>query len=155
MLVVMTTQLDAGAHAATALDLALADLMRRALTAVGAAGRFGSRKVFISALWIAMLRLDAAAVTRLAVGELAHFKRWLLRAQHLTRSDSKPTPLVVLARADLVAAMPGALVAESETSTDGASYHFVLDPAMAPEAYAPRPARHAFASRRPIASSGR
>lgn len=89
-----------------------------------------------------MLRLDAPTVARLAGGELAQFKRWLVRAQRLTRSERERTALVVLARADLVAAMQASLVADSETITDGASYHFVLDPDSAPEAYAPRPASH-------------
>jgi len=121
------------------LDLELATLVRRALGAVDTAGRFGPRKVFISALWVAMLRIDAAAVGRLASGDLAAFKRWLVAAQQLNGSESERTPLVVLARADLVAAMDGALVADSETLTDGASYHFVLDPAAAPDAYEPPP----------------
>ncbi|MGH7633273.1 MAG: hypothetical protein ACRENC_06055 [Gemmatimonadaceae bacterium] len=125
-------------QAPTALDLELATLVRRALGAVDASGRFGPRKVFIAALWRAMLRVDAAAVRRLAVDELATFQHWLLGAQRFLRSDSERTPLVVLARADLVAAMDGALVTDSETLADGASYHFVLDPAAAPDAYTPR-----------------
>lgn len=123
---------------ATTRDVELANLVCRSLGAVADAGRFGTRKVFIAALWVAMLGLDAAAARRLVGGELAAFKRWLLAAQHLIRSDRERTPLIVLARADLVAAMSAALVADSETLTDGASYHFLLDPASAPEAYAPR-----------------
>lgn len=69
------------------------------------------------------------------------FKRWLVGAQRL-RSESERTPLVVLARADLVAAMDSALVADSETLADGASYHFLLDPATAPDAYTLRDASH-------------
>lgn len=122
-------------------DVQLANLVHRSMAAVGTAGRFGPRKVFIGALWVAMLGVDAAAVGHL-VGELAAFKRWLLGAQHLTRSDSESAPLVVLARADLVAAMDTALVAASETLADGASYHFVLDPVSASDAYAPRAAPH-------------
>jgi hypothetical protein len=129
----------AGIQHVTTADLELANLVYRALGAVDAAGRFGPRKVFISALWVVMLRLDPAAVERLAGGELAQLKRWLVRAQRLIRSERERTALVVLARADLVAAMPRSLVADSETITDGASYHFVLDPNAAPEAYAPRP----------------
>lgn len=122
----------------TALDLELVKLVHRSLGAVDTAGRFGPRKVFISALWVAMLRIDAAAAGRLAGGELAVFKRWLVGAQRFIRSESERTPLIVLARADLVAAMDGALVTDSETLADGASYHFVLDPAAAPDAYTPR-----------------
>ena len=121
----------------TVLDLELANLVRRSLGVVDTAGRFGPRKVVISALWVAMLRIDAAAAGRLAGGELAVFKRWLVGAQRFIRSESERTPLIVLARADLVAAMDGALVADSETLADGASYHFVLDPATAPDAYTP------------------
>lgn len=125
----------------TALDLELANLMYRALAAVPEAGRFGSRKVFIAALWAVMRRMDADAVERLAGGELAHFKRWLFRAQRLMREGHHANPpLVVLARADLVAAMPYMLVADSETVADGASFHFVLDPITAPDAYASRAA---------------
>lgn len=140
-------------QASTALDLELADLMYRSLGAVEAVGRFGPRKVFVSALWGAMLRVDAFAVGRLAGGKLARFKRWLVGAQRLIRSEGEGerTPLVVLARADLVAAMPGALVADSETLTDGASYHFVLDPASAPDAYTPAP-RLAMEQIQPIAA---
>src|SRR4051812_40433651 len=87
-------------QAPTALDLELATLVRRALGTVDADGRFGQRKVFIAALWRAMLRVDAAAVRRLAGNELATFKRWLVGAQRLLRSESERTPLVVLARAD-------------------------------------------------------
>lgn len=129
-------------QAPTALDLELATLVRRAFGTVDADGRFGQRKVFIAALWRAMLRVDAAAVSRLAGDELATFKRWLVGAQRLLRSESERTPLVVLARADLVAAMDSALVADSETLADGASYHFLLDPATAPDAYTPRDASH-------------
>jgi hypothetical protein len=130
-------------QAPTALDLELATLVRRALGTVDAGGRFGQRKVFIAALWRAMLRVDASAVRRLAGDELVTFKRWLVGAQRL---ESDRTPLVVLARADLVAAMDSALVADSETLADGASYHFLLDPDTAPDAYTPR---EAFHQRRP------
>jgi hypothetical protein len=136
-------------QAVTARDVELATLVHHSISVVDSAGRFGPRKVFISALWVTMLGLDAAAVSRL-VGELGAFKRWLLGAQHLTRSDSERAPLVVLARADLVAAMDSTLVAESETLADGASYHFVLDPVSTSDAYAP----HA-ASRRCLVQRGR
>lgn len=48
--------------------------------------------------------------------------------------------LIVLCRADLVAAMDPALVAASETTTDGAVFHFALDPQMARPDYVPRKA---------------
>ena len=44
----------------------------------------------------------------------------------------------MLCRADLVAAMDPARVAASETLADGAAFHFVLDPAIARQEYAPR-----------------
>ena len=44
----------------------------------------------------------------------------------------------MLARADFVAAMDPTMVAASETVTDGAAFHFVLDPAVACSEYAPR-----------------
>ena len=43
-----------------------------------------------------------------------------------------------LALADLVAAMDHTVVAASETITDGATFHFVLDPGVACSEYAPR-----------------
>lgn len=54
-----------------------------------------------------------------------------------------------MCRADLVAAMDPARVAASETLTDGAAFHFVLDPLVASTEYAPRKATV------PIAASGR
>jgi len=77
------------------------------------AGRFGDRKVFISALH------DRVGP---ALGmSLPEFKDWLLR-QHFSRR-------LVLARADLVAAMDPLLVSESEIDHQGAAtYHFVVDP---------------------------
>ena len=80
-------------------------------------GAFGERKVFISSVWDHMRRHGPwSALT------LDEFKARLLAAHRAGE--------LVLARADLVAAMPAALVAASETGTDGASFHFILrDPA--------------------------
>ena len=79
------------------------------------------------------------------------FKTWLLRSRRITRDGSEAgAPLVVLARADFVAAMDPAVVAASEITTDGATFHFVLDPATAPEVFAPR-----MPARRPILSTKR
>lgn len=123
-------------------DLEIAELVHRALGAVQHAGRFGDRKVFISALWAMMLRLDAEAGGHVTEGcAVEHFKAWLVGALRITREDSRP--LVVLARADLVAAMDLSLVAASETVADGAMFHFVLDPAVARDVYAPRARIHA------------
>jgi hypothetical protein len=44
----------------------------------------------------------------------------------------------VLCRADLVAAMDHRMVAASETVIDGATFHFVIDPAVGADEYAPR-----------------
>ena len=76
--------------------------------------RFGDRKVFISAIWTQL------ADTRGSL-TLNEFKARLilaLRAGHLE-----------LARADLVGAMPAAVVTASEIRHRGAEFHFVLDPA--------------------------
>ncbi|HEX7841794.1 MAG TPA: hypothetical protein VF469_30195 [Kofleriaceae bacterium] len=134
-------------RAPTYRDLEVAELVHRALGAVQHAGRFGDRKVFISALWAMMLHLDAATGGHLTEGcTLEHFKAWLVGALRVTRDGREDSgPLVVLARADLVAAMDPSLVAASETVTDGATYHFVLDPAVARDVYAPRaPVNTAF-----------
>lgn len=81
-------------------------------------GRFGDRKVFIASLWERL-----AGKIHLS---LLEFKRWLIEQHRQGR--------LVLARADLIAAMPYDLVKRSETSTEGAhagtTYHFVIDPAI-------------------------
>jgi len=70
---------------------------------------------------------------------LEHFKAWLLRSLRITRDGTeRGASLIVLARADFVAAMDPRMVAASETVTDGATFHFVLDPAVACSEYAPR-----------------
>ncbi len=76
-------------------------------------GLFGDRKVFISAAWHALRQNPHwAGLT------LPDFKTRLLSAHR--------TGTIVLARADFVAAMDPALVAASETITDGASFHFIV-----------------------------
>ena len=121
-------------------DLEIATLVHRALAAVQGAGRLGDRKVFIASLWATMLHIDAQTCGTLPYGAtLEHFKAWLLRGLRLTRDGTeRGAPLVVLARADFVAAMDPTMVAASETVTDGATFHFVLDPAVACSEYAPR-----------------
>jgi hypothetical protein len=79
-------------------------------------GRFGDRKVFVSAVWDA---LPEAARDGLS---LDSFKRQLFVAHRLG--------LLVLARADLVAAMPAASVTASQIGYDGVQFHFVLDPTV-------------------------
>ena len=76
-------------------------------------GVFGDRKVFIAAVWNGLRRAPAwSSLT------LDDFKARLVAA-HRAGDLS-------LARADLVAAMDPELVAASETTTDGASFHFII-----------------------------
>ena len=81
-------------------------------------GVFGDRKVFISAVWDELRRRPQWST----VG-LEDFKARLVAAH---RAGD-----LVLARADLVAAMNPELVAASETATDGASFHFIVREAPA------------------------
>jgi len=116
-------------------DLEITGLVHRALAAVQEAGRFGDRKVFIASLWTTMLRIESETSGALTQGAtLAHFKVWLL-----TRDGTEEgARLIVLSRADLVAAMDPAAVAASETVADGATFHFCVDPAIGRDEYAPR-----------------
>jgi hypothetical protein len=84
-----------------------------AIARVPEGGRFGTRKVFVSAIWDA---IPVAGRNRLSLDD---FKSHLIAAQR--------AQLLSLARADLVAAMPGAAVAASEITHHGATYHFVID----------------------------
>lgn len=121
-------------------DLEVANLVHSALAAVLGDGRFGDRKVFIASLWTTMLRMEADTGRTLTEGAtLEHFKAWLLRSRLLTRDGTEDgAPLVVLCRADLVAAMDPRMVAASETIIDGATFHFIIDPAAGIDEYAPR-----------------
>ena len=89
-----------------------------ALPTIHGDGRFGDRKVFIAALW--------ERVGRKIHMSLSEFKRWLID-QHRQRR-------LVLARADLIAAMPYDMVRRSEAKTEGvysgAEFHFVVDPSV-------------------------
>jgi hypothetical protein len=76
-------------------------------------GVFGDRKVFISSVWNDLRRSPSWAQLTLDA-----FKARLVAAH---RAGD-----LVLARADLVAAMNPELVAASETTTDGASFHFIV-----------------------------
>ncbi|MEO7735441.1 MAG: hypothetical protein ABIY55_31095 [Kofleriaceae bacterium] len=76
-------------------------------------GVFGDRKVFISTIWDTL-----HALPRWLALDRDHFKSKLVEA-HRRRE-------LVLARADLVAAMDPELVAASETRADGATFHFVV-----------------------------
>jgi hypothetical protein len=123
-------------------DLEIARLVHHALADVQDAGRFGDRKVFIASLWNRMLAIEAQTGGTLTQGAtLEHFKAWLVRSRLYTSDGTEHgARLVVLSRADLVAAMDPALVAASETITDGAVFHFVVDPQVARADYAPRKA---------------
>jgi hypothetical protein len=129
-------------------DLEIARLMYRAMADVQDAGRFGDRKVFIASLWGRMIAIEAQTGGILTEGAtIEHFKAWLLRSRLLTCDGTEyGARLIVLCRADLVAAMDPALVAASETTTDGAVFHFALDPQVARADYAPRKATTAMAT---------
>jgi hypothetical protein len=88
---------------------------RRAVAAIGhdANERYGRRKVFLAAVHAALGGEGAI--------QIEAFKRRMVSAHR--------AGLLVLARADLVAAMPQAAVAGSEVREDGAEFHFVLDDA--------------------------
>ncbi len=85
----------------------------RAAAAAAREGVFGDRKVFISAVWDALRAMPAWA--SLGLDEL----KPRLVAAHRNGE-------LVLARADFIAAMDPALVAASETRTDGAMFHFIV-----------------------------
>src|SRR5882672_946552 len=123
-------------------DVEIARLVHRAMGDIQDAGRFGDRKVFIASLWTRMVAIEAQTGGTLTEGAtIEHFKAWLLRSRLLTRDGTEyGARLIVLCRADLVAAMDPALVAASETTTDGAVFHFALDPQVARADYAPRKA---------------
>jgi hypothetical protein len=92
-------------------DLAIA--VNAAIARVPEDGRFGPRKVFVSAIWAALIAGGYRSCS------FERFKAQLIAAQRAR--------LLSLARADLVAAMPAATVAASEIVHDGATYHFVID----------------------------
>lgn len=97
---------------------AFAGAVRNAIARVPESGRFGSRKVFVSAVW------DALPVVERERQSLHGFKAQLFAAHR--------AQLLSLARADLVAAMPPAAVAESEIEpARGVTFHFVIDDSQA------------------------
>jgi hypothetical protein len=104
--------------ALTLATCSLADLAAAAGRAVAAIGhdaneRYGTRKVFLAVVHAALGGEGAI--------NLEAFKRRMVSAHR--------AGLLVLARADLVAAMPRATVAASEVSDGDAEFHFVLDEA--------------------------
>lgn len=95
------------------------DFARTVLAAaaqVPAAGRFGSDRVFVSALW-KQLGADRAALGP----TFDAFKTRLL--------DANRARLLTLARADMPGAMNRATVAASEVSYLNSTFHFVVLPA--------------------------
>jgi hypothetical protein len=88
--------------------------VHRAVATVGHAPteRFGTRKVFLSAVWAALRPTDWLTA--------AMWPRQLFNAHRLG--------LIRLARADLVAAMPAAAVAASQIRVNDCEYHFIIDP---------------------------
>lgn len=115
----------------TSPDILLATMVRSAIFDIaplaGPSGRpatrFGSSKVFISALWDHMRECDHYLIRD---RDLQWFKTWLLEGMRMV--DDTGDPLVSLARADLVGAMDSAAVQRSEIRDRGATFHFVLDP---------------------------
>jgi hypothetical protein len=89
-------------------------LVRDALPHIGSDGRFGTEKVFVSALWRTI-----SSRTPQPQLSLEHFKSWLVNANRQRLLD--------LAPADLVGAMDARLVAESKIEHRGATFHFVID----------------------------
>jgi len=99
-----------------AAELAPASFAGDVLSAAGATppdGWFGDRKVFVAAAWHELRKLPRWSA--LTLDELKHRLIAAHRAGELA-----------LARADLVAAMDPELVAASEITTDGASFHFII-----------------------------
>jgi hypothetical protein len=76
-------------------------------------GWFGDRKVFVSAVWCELRKIP-----RWSAMTLDELKQRLVAAHRAGE--------LLLARADLVAAMDPELVGASEITTDGASFHFVV-----------------------------
>lgn len=109
---------------ATPLDTDIATLVHDTIAVLRGPARFGDRKVFISALWAGLQATDSPLVQDCTIDT---FKAWLLKA--FQTIDTQGVPLVVMARADLVAAMDSALVADSELhDRHGIScWHFVVD----------------------------
>lgn len=88
--------------------------VREVIPHVGADGRHGPEKVFVSALW-----RDVTADRGVSHVPLDKFKSWLLSANRQGQ--------LVLARADFPSLMNQKLLADSEIQDQGATFHFVID----------------------------
>lgn len=104
---------SSGASSSISLD-ALADVVHDALPRIGTDGRYGSEKVFVSAVWRGLEK-----ERRLPAMTLDSFKRNLVSAMRAGK--------LRLARADLIGAMDSKLVSESEISDNGSTFHFVVE----------------------------
>jgi hypothetical protein len=93
---------------------ALLDAVRASLARVGAHGRVGPEKVFVSAVWHVLTAARAQPDL-----SLDRFKRWLLTANR----EGK----LLLARADITNTLDRKLLTESEIEDQGATFHFVID----------------------------
>lgn len=100
------------AHRLTVQEPSLIDAVRSAARDARD-GLFGDRKVFISSVWDAL-----RATPPWSQLDLDDFKARLVSAHHQRELE--------LARADFVSAMDPALVAASETATDGTTFHFIV-----------------------------
>lgn len=108
------------AIAAAEVEAAAAKTMYSAVRdAMTRAQRFGEVKVFISSVWTELGGLTSMW------GSLAAFKSWLVEANRSGR--------LVMARADLVSAMDPEMVATSEVTEGGTSWHFILDEELCPK----------------------
>jgi len=102
-------------------DHELLELVRSVMPRVGADGRVGSEKVFVSAIWDRIVSDGRASEL-----SLDEFKRWLVTANR--------DELLELERADAVGAMDAKLVAASEIKNLNTTFHFVIDPHAATQA---------------------
>lgn len=114
------------------------------------AGRFGDRKVFISSVCDVVLGfargdlvdqvtyhrlLDELAICSRSGSESVSRELREILVRLLPLHDETGAPILVMARADLVAALDPEAVRRSEILDRGASFHFVVDRTRDPQAY--------------------
>lgn len=113
-----TNSIDRPRSLRQALDQHMAGRVLRAARTVAPDGRFGDRKVFISAIWEALQVQDQLLVEG---STLESFKEWLLVQNRLGTLE--------LARLDLTPALSPAQFAHnqaSETRTGSATFHCLV-----------------------------